>query len=119
VEYERLTKIAPVVLGENAVGDERNPLRFSGGNNGITGFGFYDQTNRLIVVVSDAIVKGESNNNLPATTADILIRLPDGNYIAQELFSSAVIEFNVSSGEGQFKTDLARWDTKVFAIEKK
>jgi hypothetical protein len=118
-EYDRLAKIAPVVIGEDAVKEERNSLRFSGGNHGITGFGFYDQTDRLIVVVSDVIVKGESNNALPATTATVLLRLPDGNYNAQELFSGEVIEFNISSGKGEFKTDLARWDTKVFAIKKK
>ena len=118
-EHDRLTKIAPVVIDENAVNDERNPLRFSGGNHGITGFGFYDQTDRLIVVVSDAIVKGESNNNLPATTAAVSIRLPNGNYVAKELFGGEVIEFRVTGSKGQFTADLARWDTKVFAIEKK
>ena len=118
-EYDRLAKIAPVVIGEDAVKEERNSLRFSGGNHGITGFGFYDQTDRLIVVVSDAIVKGESNNALPATTATIFLRLPNGTYSAKELFSGEVLEFNLSDGKGEFKTDLARWDTKVFAITKK
>jgi hypothetical protein len=117
-ERARLEKIAPVVTGDESVNNPLNPLKFTGGNRGIAGYGFYDQHDRLIVVASDRIVRGETNNVLPATTVKVEINLPDGVYNVKELFGGEFFSFKVKKGKGVFKQPIDRWDTKVFAITK-
>jgi hypothetical protein len=114
-ERARIEAIAPV-LDEKTALRAATPLRFSGGNRGLTGFGFIDQNNRLIIVVSDRIERGEDNNHLPATRAEVAVSLPDGAYTAHELLGDTRISFTVAKGRGIFRTALPRWDTKVFAI---
>ena len=119
-EKAALEAIAPIIPHTQAVayGKENNPLQFEGGNYRITGYGFYDNHDRLIVSVSDQIRRGETNNELPATEAKITIKLEkNGRYHATELFTNEVINFDVKIGVGVINAELDRWDTKVFTIE--
>jgi hypothetical protein len=44
------------------------------------------------------------------------LELPDGEYTARELLTGKETNFSVTSGSGEFKTTINRWDTNVFAI---
>lgn len=116
-ERRTLEQIAPI-LTEKQLKKFDLPLNFSSNQKGrtITGFGFYDQNDRLIVVASDRISLDETNNNLGATQAVISLKLPDGRYVARELLSGRETAFKVISGSGEFLTTIDRWDTQVFAI---
>ena len=118
-EKAKLEAIAPIVESTNVTNYKGNVLNLSGGNYNATGYGFYDQNDRLIIAVSDRIQKGETNSNLPSTRIRITIKLDeDGAYHATEQFTGEVINFTVVEGIGLIVADLERWDTKVFAIEK-
>jgi hypothetical protein len=116
-EQQVLEETAPVLTAEEAKTYDY-PLEFSSAqaNRTITGFGFYDQSDRLIVVASDKIQFGESNNNLGSVKAMVNLELPDGEYTARELLTGKETNFSVTSGSGEFKTTINRWDTNVFAI---
>ena len=116
-ERAALEKTAPILSEEEAKTFDY-PLSFSTGQEGrtITGFGFYDQNDRLIVVASDRIQFDESNSNLGKVKATINLDLPDGKYTARELLTGQETDFNVASGSGEFNATIKRWDTKVFAI---
>lgn len=116
-ERKALEAIAPILSEDNAQKFDY-PLSFSSDQEGrtITGFGFYDQNDNLIVVASDRITIGESNANLGATLATVHLKLPDGKYIARELLSDQETAFTVTSGSGEFLTTIDRWDTQVFEI---
>jgi hypothetical protein len=115
-EREALNAIAPILSEEEAQNME-HPLSFSTDQNRtITGFGFYDQNDRLIITASDQIQFGETNSNLEAADTTVKLKLSDGNYVARELLTGEEIKFKVSSGSGKFETKIDRWDTKVFAI---
>jgi hypothetical protein len=118
-EKAKLEAIAPIVESTSAATYKGNVLSFTGGNYNVTGYGFYDQNDRLIVAVSDRIQKGESNSNLDSTRIRIVIKLDeDDDYHATEQFTGEVINFSIEDGAGILVTNLERWDTKVFAIEK-
>ena len=116
-ERAALEEIAPRLSEEEAKTFD-HPLSFSTSQKGrtITGFGFYDQNDRLIVVASDRIQFDESNSNLGSVKATINLDLPEGKYTARELLTSQEMDFDVASGSGEFHATIGRWDTKVFAI---
>ena len=115
-ERQVLESIAPILDAEQA--KAHSPLRFSTTQTDrtITGFGFFDQHGRLIIMAGDQIKLGESNNALNAVQATITLDLPDGQYTAKELFTNKVVNFTVREGTGTFTTTLDRWDTQVFAV---
>ncbi len=111
-ELDRLTAIAPVYdLSDMAnVPVQHAPLRFSGD---ASGFGFMDQNNELIVVVTrDGWV------NRSSTTASVTLHgIPSGLYVAHGIVGhEGVIEIAVTNGHGEFSVPLERWQTKAFAI---
>jgi hypothetical protein len=106
-EMARLKGIAPVLTSLAAAKSFNNaPLAYSGG---LTGIGFYDQNDRLIVTAS--------NQGGGAVSGKITLKtLPAGNYAATDLFTGAVTKFTVASGSGVLPLTVARWDTRAFAI---
>jgi hypothetical protein len=110
-ERNRLAAIAPVVSTPAdlaALPDQ--PLLFGPG---LTGFGFYDQHGRLIVVVSNP-------STLP-TAASIagsiaLTHLAGGSYTATDLFAGTTSRLAVTEGHATLPVTVARWDTLVFAL---
>lgn len=118
-EQKLLEEIAPV-LSEEQAKQKEHPLSFTNSQNRtITGFGFYDQNDRLIVVASDQIKFGETNSKLGSVKTTVNLKLSDGNYTAQNLLTGKEIDFKATSGSGKFETDIERWDTQVFAITPK
>jgi hypothetical protein len=115
-ERTKLERIAPI-LSQAQAKRLATPLGFSGGNHNLTGFGFIDQSSRLIILVSDRIERGEDNGALPGARAAIHLQLTDGAYRADELQSGERILFTVNGGKGSFSTQLDRWDTKIFAVQ--
>jgi hypothetical protein len=108
VELQRLRKIAPVLFNVDAAKKFADaPLVYS---EGLSGMGFYDQNDRLIVTVS---APGAGRNG-----GMTLRRLPAGQYTATDLFTDAVIRFTVANGKAVVPVAVARWDTRVFAIKK-
>lgn len=142
-EQQQLTAIAPIVTsvaelqalptqpllisttgGSVAPSASCKGMGFTQGNPDITGtalsgFGFYDQAGRLIVVVSnpspcpDAVslsgviqLKGLSLAGAP----------PTGSYTQTDLFAGTTSSLSVSSQGASIAVTVARWDTMAFAI---
>jgi hypothetical protein len=108
-ELERLRKVAPVLTSlEQAKHYEHAPLLYS---DHLSGMGFYDQNNRLIVTASNLVSEGLNGR--------IAFRgLPDGTYTATDLIMGAVIRFRVEHGKGVMQFPITRWDTRAFAIKR-
>jgi hypothetical protein len=110
-ERKQLESVAPILTSLEAARNFPNaPLSFSAG---LTGDGFYDQNNRLIVTVSNPNPAGiEIDDGLMN-----LKGLSAGDYVAIEQFSQAQTRFTVnSSGSASIPLKVPRWDTLVFAI---
>jgi hypothetical protein len=110
-ERSQLAAIAPVVGSAGALAALANqPLAFTGG---LTGFGFYDQNHRLIVVVSNP-------SSLPTATplagAIRLTQLAGSGYAATNLFTNETSAGPISDGAASLSVTLGRWDTEVFAF---
>jgi hypothetical protein len=106
-EMQKLSSVAPVLRSlAEARAFANAPLAFS---KALTGMGFYDQHNRLIVTVSNP---GGSGVNGTVTFRT----LAAGTYVATDLFSGAKVSFNVSNGKGTLPLGIERWDTRAFAI---
>jgi hypothetical protein len=107
VELDQLRKIAPVLTSLAAARSFAHaPLTYS---TGVSGMGFYDQLGRLIVTVSNPGAQG-LNSSVTFRT------LPNGQYVAHELFSNAISRFAVVNGKGVLPVTITRWDTRVFVI---
>jgi hypothetical protein len=106
-ELASLKNIAPVLTSLSAAKSFANaPLAYSVG---LTGIGFYDQSGRLIVTVTN---QGTSTVNGKVT----LKTLPTGTYVATDLFTNATVRFTVASGSGNLPVAVTRWDTRAFSI---
>jgi hypothetical protein len=106
-ELDQLKAVAPVLTSLAAAKSFANaPLAYSAG---LTGVGFYDQNNRLVVTVTN---QGASTVNGKVT----LKTLSAGAYVATDLFTNAAIRFTVASGSGALPLSVTRWDTRAFAI---
>jgi hypothetical protein len=108
-EIQQLKKIAPVLTTLSAAKNYAGaPLTFS---SGLSGMGFYDQANRLIVTVSNLGSQG-LNGSVTLRT------LAAGQYTATDFFTDDVIRFTVANGKATLPVTITRWDTRVFAIKK-
>ena len=106
-ELTQLKAIAPVLTSLAAAKTFANaPLAYSAG---LTGIGFYDQNNRLVVTVTN---QGAGTINGKVT----LKTLATGTYVATDLFTNVTIRFSVASGSGVLPVSVTRWDTRAFAI---
>lgn len=106
-ETRKLQSIAPVLTSLGAAQSYSNaPLAYS---NGLTGMGFYDQNNRLIVTA-------ENPGNQGLNGSIKLRGLANGTYNVTDLITSASTWFTVTNGQTQFPVTVNRWDTRVFAI---
>ena len=115
-EINALKATAPVLVGDEAIA-YHHPLTFTDSDPGaqITGYGFYDQNNRLIVVASDR-VDFDDTAARKAVATHITLNLKDGHYHVDDLIHHTALSFDVTGGTGGFDTTIARWDTGVFAI---
>ena len=107
-ETAKLQSIAPVFTSlAAAVNNANAPITYS---SGVTGMGFYDQSNRLILTAENT-----TNQGLNATVK--LKGLAQGNYVATDLFTNQQIRFQAWNGQAaQIPVTITRWDTRVFAI---
>jgi hypothetical protein len=110
-ERARLAAIAPIVASAAelaALPDQ--PLAFDGG---LTGFGFYDQTHRLIVVVSNPSSQPDAG---PLSGTIALSGLIGSTYTATDLFTHVPFPVAVDKGVATVPVTLARWDTRALAF---
>jgi hypothetical protein len=108
-ELAKLRAIAPVLTSLSAAKNFANaPLAYS---NGLTGIGFYDQRNRLIVTATNQGA-GSVSGNITLKT------LPAGKYTATDLIAGGAINFTVGANGGALPISVARWDTRAFSIIK-
>jgi len=84
------------------------PLKFT---NGLTGTGFYDQNNRLIITVTNIY-------DNPTSGVIQLQGLTSGTYQMLDLFSNISTTITISHGSVSIPITEARWDTMAFAITK-
>jgi hypothetical protein len=106
-EMQALTAIAPVLTSTQQIQSFANaPLAFT---SGLTGIGFYDQKNRLILTVT---------NTASSTVAGFatLRGLANGTYNMLDLFANHTTSFTVTSGQATIPLTVTRWDTQAFAI---
>jgi hypothetical protein len=107
IELSKLKAVAPVLTSLAAAKSFANaPLTYS---TGLTGIGFYDQNNRLIITATNS-------GTTPLTGKIMLKTLPVGTYVATDLITNSAVRFNVTSSGGALPLTVARWDTRVFAI---
>ncbi len=102
-ERDRLTSLAPIVSPDDL---PDRPLAF--GPN-MTGFGFFDQNDELIVVASHT---GDEAGEATIRLAD----LPDGTYEARDLIDGQSVTFPVEDGRGELTFDVQRWQTRPWLI---
>ncbi len=106
-EMSALKWVAPVLTSVAQVRSFSNaPLSFSAG---LTGTGFYDQNNRLIVTVTNP-----ASTSVSGTVT--LNGLADGTYTALDLFGGGTCQLTVVSGRVSAPITVQRWDTQAFAI---
>jgi hypothetical protein len=112
-ERQQLAAIAPVATSaEELAALPDQPVGFP---QGTAGFGFYDQTSRLILVVSNPDTHA---NAKPVSGAVQLACLAPGRYRATDLFTGAKSEISAAAGAAtSLPVALGRWDTMVIAIE--
>jgi hypothetical protein len=84
------------------------PLSFT---NGLTGTGFYDQNQRLIITATNI-----SDNSVSGLIQ--LQGLAAGTYTLLDLFTNQTSTFTVAHAAGSVAVTIARWDTRAFAITK-
>jgi hypothetical protein len=112
-ERAKLAAIAPVVTTSAALAAlPKQPLAFTGG---LTGFGFLDQSHRLIVVVTNP---STAPTAMPTTGEIKLAGLSGASYTVTDLFTNATQSLAVSGGHANLPVSLERWDTRVFALTK-
>jgi hypothetical protein len=106
-ERGQLTEIAPILTSLDEARHFPNaPLAFS---DGLTGTGFYDQDNRLIVTASNG-----SAADINGTMS--LNGLADGPYVCEDLFTHEKTPFTIASGAASMPLTVTRWDTRALAI---
>ena len=106
-EMQALESVAPVLTTlEQAKSLPGAPLAFT---NGLTGTGFYDQKQRLILTVSNP-------TDFNITGLATLQGLRDGRYAMRDLFTNDAQPFTVTSGTGAVPLTVTRWDTRAFAV---
>jgi hypothetical protein len=98
-ETTALKRIAPIISPSLAKTWAKAPLKFS---SGVTGFGFYDQNNRLIIIATNTT---DSDVNAIIT----LNPLPANVTSAISLFDGSVVDLTKT-------VKISRWDTLVLAI---
>gem|GEM_PF-5727739 len=112
-ELNALTAIAPVVsTPAGLAAAPSQPLLFGGG---LTGFGFYDQSKRLIIVVTNP----STQPGAAAVSGTVsLSGIAAGTYTVTDLFTNATTSLTVRGGKATMAVTEARWDTNVFAVTK-
>jgi len=110
-ELNQLAAIAPVVTSVAGLAALPNqPLSFTGG---LTGFGFYDQNHRLIVVVSNPSTQPTAT---PLVGMIRLTGLAGHRYVVTDLFSNTTQSLTATGGRAMMPVRMGRWDTRVFAF---
>jgi hypothetical protein len=110
-ERSRLAALAPVVSTPAALAALPNqPVLFSGG---LTGFAFYDQNQRLIVVVSNPGTQPTAGAVSGTVT---LTGLGGSSYAVTDLFSNTATTLAVSGGRASLAVTAARWDTLAYVL---
>ena len=108
-ERQALDAVAPIVGSAADLPDE--PLATPAG---MTGFGFYDQHDRLILVLSNP---GTAPDALPVSGTVRLSGLVPASYQVTELFTGTASPLTVDrTGSATLQVALARWDTQAFAL---
>ena len=89
-----------------------NPITVS---NGLTAFGFYDQTGRLIIVISNPSA-APGATSVTGTIAVANTGLSDGSHKVTSLLDGATYSVGFSKGAAAVSYTVGRWDTVVFAV---
>jgi hypothetical protein len=110
-ELIQLAAIAPVVSTPAELAALPNqPLIFTGG---LTGFGFYDQNQRLIVVITNP----STQPNAGSVTGTVKVTGMFGSsYTVTDLFANTTSQITTVDGAATVPVTVARWDTRAFAV---
>jgi len=113
-EESELAASAPVVKSAGQLAALPNkPLTFPAG---LTGFGFYDQDGRLVVVTSNPSTAAGA----AALSGQIKISgtsFSNGNHTWTNLLTGAKGSVSFSGGAAVMSQSIARWDTQVYAFD--
>lgn len=112
-ENASLSAIAPVVTSAAALAALPNqPLTFA---KGMTGFGFFDQTNRLIVVASNPSTAPGASSSTGAIGMSGT-GFSNGWHKWVNLLTGATGSVLFTNGAASMTQTLSRWDTQVYAF---
>lgn len=112
-EYQQLSAIAPVLT--TLAQTQAFPSAPLSMTTNLSGTGFYDQSGRLILTVTNL-------TNATISSGTVTIRgLPAGTYTVTEMFSNTVSSMTVTQATnavsvGTLPINITRWDTFVFSI---
>jgi hypothetical protein len=112
-ELSALSAIAPVVDSTESLARlPRQPLALS---ERLSGFAFYDQAARLILIVTNPSTAPDAQ----ASSGEVRmsgLALSDGPHAVKDLFSGSVSSIRVADHDAVLPIDLPRWDTRAYAI---
>jgi hypothetical protein len=112
-ERSRLTAVAPVVDSAAALGRlPGQPLQLPPG---LSGFGFYDQAGRLILVISNPSTAPDARP-ISGTITMAAAAFPTGARVATDLLNGDTLPVGFDGGRTSLAVALARWDTIAVAI---
>jgi hypothetical protein len=112
-EQSALQAIAPVATSAEALAAlPDQPLKLS---KGVAGFGFYDASGRLILVISNPATRPDARP-VSGTVQLAKLEAPDGVYRLRNLLTGSGQLVTVSGHSATFSVEIARWDTVVFSL---
>jgi hypothetical protein len=112
-EQSELAAIAPVVKSQSALAAlPNNPLTLPAG---MSGFGFYDQNGRLILVLTNISVQPNAGS-VSGTISLNGTSFSNGTHTWTSLLTRSSGPIGFSNGFGSLAKTLTRWDTDVIAI---
>ena len=112
-EQSALQALAPVVTSADALAAlPDQPLKLS---KGLAGFGFYDATGKLVLVISNPATTPDAQP-VSGTVQLAKLEVSDGPHQLHNLLTGAAQPVTVSTHAATFPINVARWDTVVLSL---
>jgi len=112
-EQAALQAVAPVTSSADALAAlPDQPLKLS---KGLAGFGFYDATGKLVLVISNPATTPDAKA-ISGTVQLAKLDAADGTRQLRNLLTGAIQPVTVSMHAATFPVEVARWDTIVLSL---
>ena len=112
-EQAQLQAVAPIATSAAALAAlPDQPLKLS---QGLAGFGFYDTTGKLVIVISNPCTSADAKPQ-SGTVQLAGLNLADGQHRLKNLLAGGTLPITVTGHAATFPIDIARWDTVIFSL---